>query len=302
MDRTAEHPSVVSDIRYVTVSEMQDYLKDEWRWFAKWILNRVPRRWSNALILGTMVHDILEMYFSGGEPILDNAFDGTVVVESTRKFPDPDHAAAHARALKQLHTLRDQVLDFKDIYPGETLAVEEVFELPFWPESPSGGGRCEWVFRGRRDRVVRLHSGGRVVHMQHKTLAGNRPVDLFVRSLARSMHETLYGYDLSRRYGGDYAGSIINVIRKKPGAKGFQALLPLAPADLERAWMRARTIVSRMSHSEAVGREHGIWALVDNPQNDAGVFGNSLDGYVPVLEGKASLDDPNLFMTREETY
>lgn len=288
-------------IRHVTVSEMQDYLKDEWRWYAKWVLDRVPRRWSDALILGTMIHDVLESYFSGGEPILSNAFDGAVVSEKAKRFPDPDHAAAHARALKQLVPLREQILGFVDLYPvKETLEVEQPFELPLWPSSPPGGRA--WVFRGRRDRVVRIFSGDRIAHMQHKSLAGNKPVDTFVRSLARSMHETMYGYDLRQRYGDEYAGSIINVIRKKPGAKGFQAFLPLSPEDLERAWMRARTIVSRMSYSEAVGREHGIWALVDNPQNDAGVFGNSLDGYLPVLEGKATLDDDNLYMPREETY
>lgn len=284
--------------RYVTVSEMQDYLKDEWRWYAKWRLNRVPRKWSEALILGTAVHDIYEMHFGMGPSrglTMAEAYSRVYSGISTVGL-DPGHAFATAAAKKQLAVLRDAVVNFRDTYPvEETLAVEEAFEEELLPGV---------LFRGRPDRETRLVSS-RIVHMQHKTLAGNKSVETYTRSLARSFHETMYGWHLSKKYGPDYAGSVINVIRKgtkKAPLPGFQVFLPLDARDYERAWVRAKIIARRMLRSQEVGDTAGIWALVDDPQNDAGVYGNSLDGYLPVLQGKASLDDDTLFMPREETY
>lgn len=285
--------------RYVTVTEIQDYLSCEWRWYAKWVLNRVPRRYSSALILGSAVHNIFKAHFKGYP--LDSAFVTEHVNMNVflRGATDPAWAAAQAGAMKDLLRFRPQIVGFRDKFKiDETLEVEEEFQIPLGP----------WIFRGRPDRVVRM--GQKCRHMQHKTVALNKSVETYLYVLQRSLHETMYGDTLAKKYGGlEYAGSIINLIRKgvaKPGITteglGFQALISIDPIDRMRSMMRARLIVERMVQAEETGKQHGIDALIDNPLEDAGVFGNSLDGYLPVLQGKTTLDDETLFTNREETY
>jgi len=281
---------------YVTVSEMQDFLKCQWRWYAKYRLNRVPRRWSDALILGTAVHDIFEGHFKG-EP-LERAFD---LVDLTMIPPpgmDPDHVAAAVKARKQLHAYRPQIVGFVDQFRvDETLEVEEAFELPLDPG---------WVLQGRPDRVVRV--GDVVYHQQHKTLAPNKALETYSKVIARSMHEGLYGYYLSRKYNGllQYGGTALNVILKKvvdDQRKGsFQTIIKVDAVERERARLRAILIVREMARAESIVARFGHHALIDNPLEDAGAFGNSLDGYYHVLTGQRKLSDDAYFMDREERY
>lgn len=286
--------------RYVTVSEIQDFLRCRWRWYAKWVLNRVPRRYSDALILGTAVHDILEDHLKGRS--LEDAFAEVSWNLASAKHPDPGLAFATAVAHKDLQRYRPQILAWRDLHKVETLAVEEQFELPL-----HGPVDSLWSFRGRPDRPVLM--GGKVWHMQHKTLAGTKSPITYAQFLARSLHETLYGWYCRDHYPYEYGGSIINMIQKralKDGEDPMRAIhqvpVPLTGWDLDVAHTRLRLIVNDMRREEERGRVHGIWALYDNPQEDAGPFMNSLDGYLPVLRGKASLDDDALFMLREETY
>lgn len=102
---------------------------------------------------------------------------------------------------------------------------------------------------------------------------------------------------------------MLNVIRKaiasekvKLESLSFQTIIPVDAVARQRALMRAKAIVSDMRREEEIATEYGIGALIDNPGEDGGPYGNSLDGYLPVLQGRARLDDDTLFMDREETY
>lgn len=277
--------------RYVTVSEVEDFLRCEWRWYAKWVLNRVPRKYSDALILGKAVHKILEAYFLGAT--LEGQWSYEVArIRAQIRTADPAEAIALAKAAKQLEALKGKLLAFQPQHVGNTLEVEKPFVVEL------GGG---WRFRGRPDRVVEYKR--RVWHMQHKTLRKGVPIPVFVAKMARSMHETLYGAQLRRRFPDwDYGGTIANVIVKHPDAADAQLLIPVTDWDMARSESRFRSLVERMKVAEKMGRSLGINALIDNPTLDSGQFGNSLDGYYPVLSGKASLEDDALFMAREETY
>lgn len=292
--------------RYVTVSEIQDFLRCRWRWYAKWVLNRVPRKYSSALILGTAVHDVLEAHFNGD--LLPDAFAEVSYNLSTRarSLTDPSEIVATTVAHKDLQKYRPQIVGWRDRFNvEETLEVEEVFE-EFVSEKTDILHRKErWVLRGIPDRVVAV--SGKVYHMQHKTAAINQPVDVLMKFFSRSLHETLYGAHLRDKYADrEYAGSIINIIRKgvlKPGgnvdALNFQGAVALTDFDFTRARANLRAIVREMQRAEALG---DVWAQIDNAQEDAGPNKNYLDGYRDVLAGKASLDDDTLFMNRESRY
>jgi len=284
---------------YVTVSEMQDFLKCQWRWYAKYRLNRVPRKWSPALILGTAVHDIFERHFNGD--LLPDAFaEVSYQLAKSLRHLDPAEGAAARQAHAELQKYRPQIVGFTDrMRIDETLEVEKAFELPLM-------ARRDWVLQGRPDRVVRV--GDVVYHYQHKTLAANRSLDTFSQLVQRSMHEGLYGYYLAQKYNGSltYGGTILNVVMKKvvedPTKGGFQTIIQVDAIDRDRAYVRARGIVAEMERAERFAEHGGINALLDNPLEDGGPFGNSLDGYLPALTGRRTLDDPMYFMDREERY
>ncbi len=301
-------------VRYVSVSEMHDFLTCQWRWYAKWVLNRVPRRWSAALILGTAVHDIFEGHFGNAQPLdKEHAFQVAVLEERLHSPRDPAEVVAVSQALKDLKKYYAQIVGFVDKYKiDEVLEVEKAFVLhlhtpKFTWQSDSGTPRA-WVLRGRPDRVVLV--GGFVYHMQHKTVAQGKSPHLYTQVLQRSMHEGLYGYYLASQYGDRaYGGTIVNLIRKavlkagaSPESLGFQAMVGVDEIDRERAFQRAKALASEMDRAEYFGRAKGIWSLIDNPQVDDGYFHNSLDGYFHALQGKVSLDDDAYFMPREETY
>jgi PD-(D/E)XK nuclease superfamily protein len=298
-------------VQYVSTSEMEDFLRCQWRWYAKWRLNRVPRAWSTALILGTAVHDIFERHFALGTSLdVAHLEEQKRLLDIAHTEPDPDKAVAYARANQELIKYRDQIVDFRDKYPiDETLEVEEAFELSLLTDFRSPQP-VEWVLRGRPDRPVRI--GDVVYHMQHKTVAISKPVHVYTQYLSRSMHEGLYGYHLSKKYserGLRYGGSIVNLIRKGTATAkhpletlGFQTMIRVDEVDRQRAYMRATAIASEMADSQRFAAHAGINALVDNPLEDDGFYGNTLDGYLPALTGKAKLDDDHYFMDREETY
>lgn len=175
--------------RYVTVSEMQDFLRCRWRWYARWVLNRVPRRWSEALILGTAVHDVFERYFSERMNLEQAWADVESMLVVDRQYSDPSRAVAATKAIKEFHAYRPQIVAFQEKFPARTLEVEEAFEMPL---------DRGWVLRGRPDRPVEYK--GRVYHQQHKTLAKNKNVATFSALIARSMHEGLYGGHLAEKY------------------------------------------------------------------------------------------------------
>jgi len=292
---------------YVTVSEMQDFLKCQWRWYAKYRLNRVPRKWSPALILGTAVHDIFERHFNGD--LLPDAFaEVSYQMAKPLRHMDPAAGAATRQAHAELQKYRPQIVGFTDrMRIDETLEVEKAFELPLHIQSTDATREVTtWYLQGRPDRVVLVNDV--VYHYQHKTLAANRSPDTFSQLVQRSMHEGLYGYYLAEKYNGSrvYGGTILNVVLKKvvedPAKGGFQTIIKVDEVDRVRAWLRASAIVRAMVHAEKLAYMFGIDVLIDNPLEDGGPFGNSLDGYLPALTGKRKLDDPTYFMDREERY
>lgn len=290
-------------IRHVSVSEIEDFLQDQWRWYARWKLNRVPRRFSVPLILGTMVHEIFALHFAELWS-MEEAFAFTVGAWSRKGFPDPDEALAVARALKELEDYRLQIVSFKDAYPVDrTLSVEEAFEFPI-----TNIRGVDWVLRGRPDRPIVV--GGRVYHMQHKTVAKGKPLTTYAQFLSRSLHETLYGAYLRSAHAPlPYAGTIVNcVVKKKVKTPEEihecmrQIVIPIKPFDLDRAYCRLIVTCEEMARAEGIAANAGIWALQDNPKLDDGPFHNSIDGYFDALTGKVSLNDPVAFMGRRETY
>lgn len=290
-------------VRYVSVSEMQDFLNDRWRWYARWILNRVPRKWSEALELGTAVHDIFEDFFTNG-PSMETSFDKVYAALGVG-IVDPDHAFVVAKAKKALLSYKPQIVAYRDrFHIDRTLEVEVPFDLPLLPPTETHG---EWRLRGRPDRVLQMEGG--VYHMQHKTVAGNKDVGMYAQLIGRSMHEGCYGYYLANKYPMRYGGTVLNIVRKavagpKHPIEGLmhQTLVTVDRTTRMRSFAKAARIASEMLQCGAEAQACGHNYMIDNTYHDDGFFHNSLDGYFDVLRGKASLDDDSLFMKREETY
>ena len=289
---------------YVAVSEMQDFLRCQWRWYAKYRLNRVPRRWSDALILGTAVHNVFEKHFKGDT--LEGAWqDEVMVLDGARLMAkDPSEAVAIVKAKNSLILYKPQIVGFVDQFRiDESLEVEEAFEIPLGTFNYDGSA---FVLQGRPDQAIRV--GDVVYHRQHKTIAPNKGLETYAKVIARSMHEGLYGNYLSQKYNGSltYGGTALNVIIKKvvddPRKGSFQTIIKVDGLERFRAFLRAQAITREMARAAEIAERCGHLGLIDNPLEDAGAFGNSLDGYYHVLTGQRKLSDDAYFMDREERY
>lgn len=92
----------------------------------------------------------------------------------------------------------------------KVLAVEQEMEKNLGPLP--GGAEDLWVF-GRPDAIVEWRDGW--WHVQHKTLAGSKPIPVFSRGVQVSLHEGIYA-GLLRENLRDMPvyGTMLNVVRK----------------------------------------------------------------------------------------
>lgn len=295
-------------IRWVSVTEMKDFLRDRWRWYAAWVLNRVPRRHQTALDVGKAFHRAMELHLTLGMP---PAGAHTVVLQEMQaaldnarregRYEDADDLL---KALREFTQLASHMAAFRDAWKFErTLAIEKPLEGP----SLIVRNEKRWRIRGIPDRVVVMQ--GKTWHVQNRALDGKRNIILYNELLARDMHENLYAWLIQHAYPDwEHGGTLLNVVRKLKAERNpesalwYQQPVGIDSFSVARAVQRARLIAMEMANSEELAEKFGHDALIDNPGLDGGWYGNSRDGYVDVLFGRATLQDDTLFRDREETY
>jgi hypothetical protein len=307
----------VSNPYVVNVSSIQDFYQCRYRWYCKWVLNRVPRHEGPALEAGKLLHLIFEKHSRDDIPLK------TAAVQTLYHYQiwmcelpvkSPERATAQS-ALDTIMSLMDAFPLWQDVFPMDitTLEAEEPFEISF-PEMP-------WVvFRGRPDRVCL--SGGAVWHVQNRGLAASMNFGTYALLAKRHYHEHLYAEHLSRKYAdlGDYGGTIFNLVRKlkfrtnvgkknektKTAAEMFWQM-PVAIAlggQQHRDVMRSmfdhvrdmQTVEKRVRDSK------GLWLPPPNEKMNGGFNGSTPDPYFRVLTREIDLMDDAHFKNREDTY
>ena len=299
----------------LNVSELQDFMRCKYRWYAKWVLNRVPRVTPTPLTLGKLVHTIFEDHLSLGKPM------GDAIIHRRREFLDgladvhDPYAISNAHeAIAILDGMDEALRQWRDDYVMDVpaLEVEESFS---YPDKELG---IEWI--GRPDRVS-VDSSGRMWHNQVKNLAAGVNFAVFLDLQQRSYHEHLYGEALAAKYPEyKYGGTMFTLIRKVKYRTGVTKANPdgkVKPLS-EMFWQSPMAIdLTSWHHNDVMSslranarelldarEQYSKYGRIPPPNElaNGGPFGNSPDLYFRVLTGDALLSDDNLFMDREDTY
>lgn len=299
-----------SEMYRVNVSSVQDFYRCRFRWWCKWVMNRVPVATSPALDAGKLLHVIFEDHFKGQDLVQAARsrcaeYRGMIVVA----HPAARHGAEEA--VQQIEDLIEAFPLWTDgVKVDEVLEVEEPFE---W-EDPKLPGVL-WI--GRPDNVIR--TGHQAWHRQNRGLAAGKNFATYARLAERHYHEHLYGEVLSVKYDDlDYGGTQFNLVRKlkfrtNVGKKNEKT--KTAPEMFYQQFvsysMKSPTHLSVMKSM----RQHVVDMMavedrwndireIPGPNEDmnGGYSGNSEDPFFRLLIGEAKLSDDAIFKDREDPY
>lgn len=313
----------------LNVSEVQDFMRCRYRWWAKWVMNRVPRVTATPLTVGKLIHSVFEDHLRDGVPMGDS------LVKHRRAFMDemdketnPLIVTRGYEALAVVDGLDEALRQWRDEYKMEYPVIE--VEVPFSYPDPEILG-LTWV--GRPDRVS-IHEG-KIWHNQIKNLAAGVNFAVYIDLQQRSYHEHLYAEALFDRYKGgitlpdgdwfhptekSVGGTMFTLVRKLKYRTGVTKnnpegkVKPLSemfwqtPMAVDLNSRLHRDVMDAMrGHARMILDARYAWDKYQTPpppneHMNGGAFGNSPDEYFRVLTGDATLDDDTLFMDREDTY
>jgi hypothetical protein len=297
----------------VNVSSVQDFMQCRYRWVCKWVLNRVPRKDGDALVLGQWLHRIFEDNARYGTPLQIASLSAMNSLRIDMLNMSPwDHETAEA-TLKKLEELHEAWPLWRDIYPMDVPVLE--VEEPFTIEFPDMRGV---FFRGRPDRVCIMN--GLIWHVQNRGLAASMNFATYARLAKRHYHEHLYAEHLARKYArdGNYGGTLFNLVRKlkfrtnvgksNEATKTASEMFWQHPMSIRLDSLNHRSVmadlfdhVEEMRRVETRYRETGHLPAPNDKLN-GGFSGSSEDPYFKLLIGEIELRDDNWFKDREDTY
>lgn len=299
-------------MNYVNISSVQDFSQCRYRWWAKWIRNRVPRDTAPALDGGKILHRAFELYFAKGV-----ALDAALKAECLRyriSMQEAGSPPGWAKAVEPMEDLIEAMPLWRDQFKiDDVLEVEKPFE---WLQP----NNHERTWRGRPDRVIVI--GGRIWHMQNRGLAPGMNFGTYCRLAKRHYHEHLYPHPIMERYKKKklkYGGTLFNLVRKLKfrtyaGKKNekvktaeemfFQHAMSVSLTNqLHRDVIE--TIFDHADQMEELAyrcNKYTKYTPAPNDKMNGGFGGNIEDPYFRVLIGEISLDDDTVFKDREDTY
>lgn len=294
------------------------------RWWAKWVMNRVPRDESPALGAGKLLHLIFEDYHTGARKTLASAADHRLA--QWREAADDGALSQRERdagdkAIKVIEDLAEALQYWKDTFEFQVpvIEVEQPFEIEF-DQCPNV------VFRGRPDRAAL--GDGLVWHVQNRGLAASTNFATYTQLAKRHYHEHLYAEHLARKYPKGtrfgkyrvrgYGGTFFNLVRKLKfrtyaGTKREEVKTPA-----EMFWQHPMTVKldsglhrhvmeCLFDHVRAMREAEDLWHKQEiipppNEKMNGGFNGNVIDPYFRVLTGEITLEDDAYFKAREDTY
>lgn len=298
----------------VNVSSVQDFCQCRFRWWCKWIQNRVPRGGSPALDAGKLLHVMFEDHFQHGVPLYDAAtkhFDAFTAQFPNLTGPDLKTAQDAAQIIDDMIGAFPMWIDQYSF--DEVLEVEQPFRLVI----PSLAPDIEWL--GRPD-VMGTYKG-RIWHRQNRGLAAQANFGVYMRLARRHYHEHLYAEYASRQYKKrklKYGGTIFNLVRKlkyhtnvgkkNEKKKTYEEMFFTMPMSVDlKSGLHASVMTSLVQHVREMQRVTHLWEServipAENPKMNGGFSGYVEDPYYKVLTGEAKLSDDTIFKDREATY
>jgi hypothetical protein len=295
----------------VNITSVNDFTACPWRWWAKWIQNRVPIHDSVPLTFGKMGHIIFEDVHKGLGSFRE-------VIQSRRaewheqmiQEPDEFNRMVMQKALQTLDDMAEALPQWKDGYEFEIpcLEIEQPFEYKLMPGI---------ILHGRPDRVGVM--AGQLWHCQHKFLAAGTHFGTYIELAKRNYHEHSYLEALHLKYpqypiGGTLFDLIrklkfrTNIGKKNEATKTYEEMFMQFPMSISLdSPLHQHVMENIKAHIKEMRRvevAYGVSGVIPAPNEGAngGYFHNQPDDYFYVLTGERSLDDDRYFKPRQETY
>ena len=295
----------------VNVSSVLDFMQCRFRWWCKWVKNRVPVNEMPALGAGKLLHTIFEDAFNGKD-IAKAALDRCTEYE---KMIMTLPVAAQVSQQKALRT----ILDLIDALPmwHSTFNVDEVLEV----EQPFEWEHNGILWIGRPD--VRYRDGRTIWHRQNRGLAAGTNFGTYLRLAQRLPHEHLYAAQAVEQYCGKgsklkYGGTDFNLVRKlkyrtnvgkkNEATKTYEEMFYQQKMAIDVKGKVHQVVMHQLEQHvhemERVIREWEDDEIIPPPNDkmNGGFSGNSEDPYFRVLIGEITLEDDTVFKDREDTY
>lgn len=300
---------------HVNVSSMQEFAQCRFRWWCKYVMNRVPVAESPALDAGKLLHRIFERHFSGTCSLVQAA---SLECAAYREMIALAHSTAQTSALKALSLIEDlaEALPlWEEKFPiDEVLEVEQSFEM-------QDEENDDLIWLGRPDRIVRIGRG--IWHTQNRGLAASMNFGTYTRLGNRHYHEHLYAEAMSKKYCTGkkklkYEGVIFNLVRKLKFRTNVGKKNEATKTAAEMFWQGPLNIdlngpIHRgVMHTMRQHAEDMLWCQrkweddeyipPSNDKMNGGFSGSCEDPYFRVLIGEVQLDDDSVFKNRELMY
>lgn len=249
----------------LSVSDIKEYVRCPQLFMYRFVNKLGPQEDSEALRAGTYAHHVLEMRLRGYAP--DES--------------DPGDCP------EQIEPIEEHLLNWSPPEKWEIIDVEKELRAPLAED-------IELV--GRLDCVVRAMGG--IWHLQHKTIAASKPVDIFAETQTTDWHEIGYQWLAAAHYGEEFKGTILNCIRKLSTKSVAAGVNPFYVSYLHR---REQIIEEGMEDIRGIA-DAIAWDLAayqvgvrvtKNRMSCGGVYGNSICPYKPVCDGRQPLDSMN---------
>lgn len=295
----------------VNVSSVKSFQRCRLRWYYEYVLNRVPKAGRPALEFGRLLHTVFELHFNG--MTMFDAMDKSraMWIELARQAQTDAEKEVIEDALIELRELEEPILLWTDRFPvEETLEVEAPFQMqhPFAPGV---------TIVGRPDRMARCF--GKLFHFQNRSLDGSRNIGLYLELAKDDMHELLYGLAMREKYPDiPYGGSVFNIVKKlkyratptraNPVGKVLrdideilvQAAIPILPDRQYQALVDIACIAEEMERT--IERAQRGVLPARNRELDGGMYGSSIDPYLPALRTPGELWNDDLYKNRVDPY
>ena len=298
----------------INVSSVKQFYQCRFRWWAQFVMNRVPLITPAALDGGKILHRAFERFEHSKTGDLGAAM--AAECKAFRAQIPNEHPACRETLEKAVQPFEDVIEAcrlWRDKFPVTTvLEVEKAHE---WPDPVLKN--VTWI--GRPDKAV--VSGGRIWSIQRRGLAASKNFATYVRLQLRSYHEHLYAEmladyyaELGRKYGGTMFDLLrklkfrTNVGKKNEATKTAEEMWYQQPMviDLKGAIHRS-VMMSLRQHARDMIEAMDDWKYhgnipAPNEDQNGGYGGNSQDPYFRVLIGEITLDNNEWFKDREDQY
>lgn len=283
-----------------SASAIKSFWSDPFQWYIEFVIGRTLRRQPVALVAGIAWHHFMEALLSNVERedakrAMVNEFQAHV--DDALSEGMIQRATGLNKELKVLALAADLWVDTYDV---KTLAVERALVLPI---TLSDGTEARIV--GRPDREIEWL--GRIGHFQHRTLAVGKPLDLYLNTFHRNVHEGIYWKMMLREYEREPFGTMLSLVRKGTAPAMIarpHEYLQTHPINIsrEQADWSVDNAIATLDVMKAI--QDGRLKLWSNVDNDLGRYGNSESLYVRAFTraGWSGFDDDRYFVDVRDRY